>query len=103
MTREELFSKFWAFYFIKHGRCYPDACEEIRNLDMTELDVVPYMLDERVHIKLRRPGILIGAKGDNINKLTEFLGMKIHIEEEPTATIADRLIPWDGELIDDFF
>ena len=62
---------------------------DIRSLDITELDVLE---DGRIHIKLRRPGILIGPKGNNVLALQEFLGAKLHIEEEPDDTISDEII-----------
>lgn len=96
MTRQDLFDKFWLFYYNKHNQNYDKAAEEIRRLDITELDIE----DGRVTIKLRRPGILIGMKGNNITDLIDFLGTKVHIEEEPTATIADQIIPyyWDEDF-----
>ena len=106
MTEQELFDQVWAYYYGKHFRVGADphdvhiaAADEIRSLDLTDLRVLK---NGRVFIKLRRPGILIGAKGDNIVNLQKYLQitndddeLKVHIEEETTATIADRLIPWE--------
>lgn len=117
MTQQELFDQFWGYYYGKHYGLDTDprdahdaAATEIRNLDLTELRYAERSLngfdDYRVIIKLRRPGILIGPKGNNIVALQDYLklannneNLKVYIEEEPTATLADRIIPWfyDGE------
>jgi len=34
-----------------------------------------------LNVYLRRPGLLIGKAGSNINKLKEYLGAEIHIHE----------------------
>lgn len=114
MTQQELFDQFWGYYYGKHyvaGEDYRKAqedahsaaAEEIHNLDITALDIE----DERVTITLRRPGLLIGLRGNNIIALQEYLklaenneNLKVHIEEERTASLADRIIsrssfkPW---------
>lgn len=96
IDQQHLFDRFWEFYYNKHDENFDKAAEEIRRLDITELDIE----DGRVTIKLRRPGILIGVKGNNITDLIDFLGTKVHIEEEPQASIADRIIPyyWDEDF-----
>lgn len=104
MTQQELWDQFWGYYYGKHytlghhpREAHEDAADEIRKLDLTRLDIE----DGRVIIRLRRPGLLIGPKGDNIVALQDYLklanndeNLKVHIEEETEATIADQLIPW---------
>lgn len=106
MEKQELYDKFWMFYYEKHDGDHDKAEEEIRKLDLTELHVTNFISEDedepRVFIKLRRPGILIGPKGNNVLGLQEFLGMKLHIEEETKSTIADELIPWKWDGYEDF-
>ena len=40
-----------------------------------------YDKDNVLHVYLRRPGLLIGKGGSNIDSLQEYIGCKIHIHE----------------------
>jgi hypothetical protein len=47
------------------------------HLGICKLDYV----DEVLHVYLRRPGLLIGRKGETINLIMKALGCVIHIHE----------------------
>jgi len=98
MNQQELFDKFWQFYYEKHAENHSAASEDIVNLNITELDII----GDVAIIKLRRPGLIIGPKGDNICALRDFLGIELRVEEEPTASIADQIIPWCFDDFEDY-
>lgn len=77
----DLARKFAEFYVQKH-RDYDKARQEVLSLQVTKFDFVLTATERRLRITLLRPGLLIGTKGKNIEKLTEFLNIKIHIVED---------------------
>jgi ribosomal protein S3 len=98
---QEIYEMLWEFF---QGEC--DSREEteklIRTIDFTEITINT----DTLVLKVRRPGMLIGKKGERVEKLRDFLGLKISIEEEEKQLLADRIIPyylydyepeWDGD------
>ncbi len=70
-----------SYYTQKHtvdGVCnYAKAQEDVRNCCITNLEL---KLGKLV-VHTRRPGLFIGRKGENIEGLSKFLNIPIHIEE----------------------
>lgn len=99
MTLLEVYNKIWHYYYGANDKNYIDASNAIRKLDITDIVCLP----EEVVIVLRRPGLLIGPKGKNIECLQKALGMPIRIEEKREASIADQIIPYDYDLSDDLW
>jgi hypothetical protein len=66
------------FYYEKYGK---EAVKIIQNLKIHMISV--NINTKELTIKLERPGVLIGVKGENINNLKLFMGIdKINIIEE---------------------
>jgi hypothetical protein len=86
---QELGLKLGSFYLHKNEVNYEKTAEEIRKLHITHLK----MDCGKLHIYTARPGLLIGAKGKNIDALAKFFNCGIHIHE--TYSLNDYLIPED--------
>jgi len=82
--------KIGLFYLEKNNNNYEATEQEINKLRITKVDVT----DNKVIIITERPGLLIGKRGENIDKLTEALGMNVHIIEE-FDPLSAYLIPYD--------
>ena len=65
------------FVFEKHKKDIHEAIHELSSYDIKD---IRYQ-DDYLHILLGRPGLIIGAKGENITKLIEYLKCKINIVE----------------------
>lgn len=65
------------FYAQKFNGDYAKAGEEARKLQITDIKVS----GNEVEISLARPGLLIGRKGENIDKLSAHLKKKIKVVE----------------------
>lgn len=85
-------------YYLQKNRNDVDAAnEEIQRLAITDLSLDGGV----VTIKTRRPGMLIGVRGDNIKKLEEALGLKIKIIEQ--ASVEDLMLRIDeGDYWEDY-
>lgn len=95
--------KIGLFYLKKNNNDYEATEQEINKLRITKVDVT----DNKVIIITERPGLLIGKRGENIDKLTDALGMEIHIIEE-FDPLSAYLIPYDydkyeNEVIDRYY
>ena len=90
---KEAASKIGEFYLQKNNRDYKATENEILNLRISLIRVLD---DGAVEITTERPGLLIGRRGINIDELTKFLGVRVHIIEERDP-INSYLIPqeWD--------
>lgn len=85
------------FYLRKCENNYEEAADEIARLRVTEVSLV----SDEVHIRLNRPGILIGRRGENIGNLEKFLKRKVKIFEETTDwTYLLTPIDYEKELDD---
>jgi hypothetical protein len=81
---------------------YSDAYRKAhQELDSYKITNIEYREDKSIVITLARPGIFIGYKGKNIDRISEYLqknlpGSKIRIKEDK---IYDYLYPqdWSGE------
>lgn len=78
------------FYLKKFGGCYEEAEKRIVGIGFED---VVLMKDGSVEIYVRRPGLFIGKRGEDVGKLSEHLGRKIKIFEE--NCIEDFIIPID--------
>lgn len=76
------------FYLNKCKFNYDEARKAIEGLHISKVDVV----NNTVQITTARPGILIGARGENIENLTKFLNMKVCLFEDMDPLI-EHLIP----------
>jgi len=94
MKKQELYCKFWDFYYHKFDNDFDKAAEAIRKLDLTEMHVFSAHMEKFVYIRLRRPGRLIGLRGNNIQELQQHLNMKLCVVEEKTAVLSDNIIPY---------
>jgi len=92
MTQQELYSKFWQFYYQKCNKDYDRAVEQIHRLHLTQLEILS-VTDGLVYIKLRRPGLLMGIKGRNLIELEKFLGFHLYIVEDVSVSVTDLIIP----------
>lgn len=88
------------FYLRKNDNDYVKTSVEIKQLKITEIKLD----DKSVLITLKRPGLLIGKRGENIDKLEKFLSMKVKIFETENSEL-DYLIPEPPyeENIDDIY
>lgn len=91
------------FYLQKNNGNYAAAEHEIRKLNITELSISITELtdDAKVVITLGRPGLIIGRKGENYEKLAQFLrqtaGYGLEIMEAKEQLL-DYLIPYNPEV-----
>ncbi len=70
---KDVAEKIGQFYLQKEGGDYDKAANSIRELGIEEILVV----EKIVLIKTKRPGILIGKRGINLENLSKFLDMDI--------------------------
>src|SRR5579859_7307784 len=88
------------FFLEKNKENYEATEIEIQSMQITKLDI---MKDGRALIELKRPGILIGKRGLQIEELSKHLKIGIHIVESEPSPI-DSLIPYpleDDEAMED--
>ena len=83
----EVCKKIGQFYLNKNEGNYENAATEILRLGFTSVIATP----DVVVVELCRPGLFIGKRGENVDKLSAFLGKKIHIIE--AESITDFIIP----------
>jgi transcription antitermination factor NusA-like protein len=65
------------FYLNKNNSDYKKTEQEVISLRIQNIALV----EDKIHITTFQPGILIGKRGENIGKLQEWLGKKIHVIE----------------------
>ncbi len=107
LTREqEIARKIGLFYLEKNGNDYAKTEEDLNKLRISRLEFIQVPCktcghqEERLQITLERVGLLIGKRGENIDKLVKYLGQEVNIKEEDH--ILSWLIPIDYESeIDD--
>lgn len=87
--QEEIGYKISSFYLQKHNGDYTTAREEVEKVRINNIEV----RDNKVFIFTSRPGLLIGRKGENIDKLISILG-PIKIVE--SFDWNDILVPYDA-------
>lgn len=92
----EIAESIGTFYLNKHKGDYEKASEEVVNLQVNNIVVLP---DGSVEIYTARPGMLIGKLGKNVDALTKHLGKQIKIKEVPWS-ITDLILPVTGGLLD---
>lgn len=73
----EMGQKIASFFHIKHNLDYSKSNDEILKLKIVLIQDYP----DKVVIGLSRPGLLIGAKGKQIEALQTFLNKPIEIKE----------------------
>ena len=77
------------FYLAKNNNDYQKTADEIRSMRVAEIIAI----GDVVLIKVGRPGVLIGKRGQNIDALQAAIGKKIHIVEVEDSDIEYYLIP----------
>ena len=87
--------KIGQFYLEKNNRDLKATEIEINNLGISNLK----LHENTVEITTKKPGLLIGKNGINIDNLTEFLNMHVYIIEEADP-LDHYLIPqnWEERL-----
>lgn len=90
---KEAARKIGYFYLEKNNRDFKATEKEIVDLRISKVHVKD---DGVVAITTERPGLLIGLRGENIDSLTKFLGVNVHIIEEPDS-ISYYLVPQDWD------
>jgi len=86
---KEVAEKIGEFYLTKNNNDYQKTAEEIRSLRVTEIIAI----NDFVVIKVGRPGLLIGKRGQNIDALQAATGKKFYIIEVEDNDIESHLIP----------
>lgn len=89
------------FYLQKHNGDHEAANQQIKNLHITKIETVYIDGFDYLLIYTARPGILIGPKGQDIEKLAEFLGKKIKLYED--NHINDLMFSYPCEDTDIYF
>lgn len=80
--------KIGEFFLQKNNNDYERTADEITNLHITKLEDD----GDKIRITLGRPGMLIGKRGEQVDKLISYLGRKLHIIEDPDGLV-DHIIP----------
>lgn len=84
----ELAERIGKYFLVKNDGDLEATAEEIRKLQITDLRIVQQLV-----VTTRRPGLLIGARGAQLERLSIAVGMKVAIEEETQPAIEDAIIP----------
>ena len=96
--------KIGEFYLTKYT--YDEAVKRIRDIGFVSLCIQPEynrFTDIRpayLKVIVRRPGLFIGPRGQNVIDLESFLGIKIKIFESKDV-LEDYIIPDDPKAMDD--
>lgn len=69
---------FLKFYIEKGKQSGKSAEDEIKKLQIVNFEIK----ENKLEITLRRPGILIGSRGQNITDLQKIVGLEIKIIED---------------------
>lgn len=91
MTKDkiELLDKIGHF-FLKEKEDYQETERFLRLMEITQIERVS---SHKIVILLRRPGMLIGKKGQRLEALEKHLNLKIQIVEDTNPSLYDFLIP----------
>lgn len=96
-AKEDICAKIGQFYLEESNGDYKEAAKKITLLDLTDVRVI----EGGIEISLGRPGILIGRKGETIDRLQKYLGVNVKIIEKPSVN--HLVVPVDySECLDDF-
>lgn len=84
------------FFLEKNELDYKAACAEIEKLRINNLSIID---EQTIEIETSRPGLIIGRRGELIDKLSKYLKKEIKIVETK-ETLLDYLLPynWQAEL-----
>lgn len=98
---KEIACKIGQFFLEKNELDYKAACLEIEKLRINNLSIFSKRTngETTIEIETSRPGLVIGRHGEQIDKLSKYLGVKIRLVETK-ETILDYLLPfnWQAEL-----
>lgn len=78
------------FFLLENNKDYEKTANFLTRLNISRIDV----LCSEVMIHLSRPGLLIGRRGENVEKLEKFLDKKIRIIEDEDCLL-NHLIPYN--------
>lgn len=84
--------KIGQFYLQKNNGDYVATEKELKSLNIVSVKCVENV---EVWIECSRPGKIIGVRGTNIDKLEQFLGIKVKVRE--TDSVYDDLVPGPEE------
>lgn len=89
------------FFLEKNELDYKAACAEIEKLRINNLSIYEKRTNGKttIEIETSRPGLVIGRRGEQIDKLSKYLGVEIRLVETK-ETLLDYLLPynWQAEL-----
>lgn len=88
----EVLNRIGEFCLRQFSRNYKTTEQFLLSLKITSVELISR---DKISIKLRRPGLLIGPKGQTIDGLSKFLNMEIKIIEDTDPNIYDHLVPHD--------
>jgi len=92
------------YYLQRHNGSHELACDEIKLLGVVGLTLRKTLYGYTLEITLIRPGILIGRRGENIEKLKDFLST-VFSKRIAIKIIEDKIIqhifPYDAS--DNYF
>jgi len=93
---QETYDKLWEF-FLQDSADRADAEKTVRHIDFTAIFWEAVEEDSKKEpalvLKVRRPGLLIGAKAKRVEALQKFFDAPIRILEEESCILADRIVP----------
>jgi ribosomal protein S3 len=89
LKTKDIEDKFAKFYLEKNHNDCDNAIAEIRSLG---IKLLYFSNTGSVCITVKRPGLLIGKRGENIEKLQKYLGCEVIIKEFDGCDIEDQLI-----------
>lgn len=89
------------FFLEKNKLDYDAACDEIKKLRINNLSIFKEITNGKTTIEIETscPGLVIGRRGEQIDKLSKYLGMEIRLVET-RETLLDYLLPynWQAEI-----
>src|SRR5688572_16565788 len=85
----EIAKKIGEYYLQKNNQDYDEAGLELLKLGITQISIS----DTEITIEVARPGLLIGKRAENIDKLTKYLNCKVKIIEA-VDYIYNYIIPY---------
>lgn len=107
MNDQEIYAELWNCLYEHFEEDYDKTADRIRTMDFTKIELRRRNISDprpSLCLTLRRPGVLIGAKGETVDAVSKYfepMGLRIHIEEEKECALADNIIPWKSYYDED--
>lgn len=93
---EEVCKKIGEFYAKTHGK---EGLDRFIRAQVTEVSLGQSEAGPFVMIKCKRPGVLLGPRGQNVARLSEFLGPNLAVKMVEEQNLPD----WETAVFDGYY